>query len=44
VFDDALVRQLEQHVRMEQTAVARFVHHPSVDNLYRPTGASLHAN
>ena len=44
VLDDALVRRLEQHVRLEQAVVARFVHHPSVDNLYRSAGASLHVH
>lgn len=44
VFDDALVRQLEQYVRTEQAAVAQFVHRPSVDSLYHPTGASLHVH
>ncbi len=44
VLDDTLVRQLELHVRIEQAVVAQFVHHPSVDSLYRPTAASLHAH
>ncbi len=44
LLNDALVRQLEQHVRIEQAVVAQFVHHPSVDSLYRPTGASLHVH
>jgi hypothetical protein len=44
VFDDAMVRRLERHVRIEQALVAQFVHHPSVDNLYRPTGAALNVH
>lgn len=44
VFDDAMVSRLERHVRIEQALVAQFVHHPSVDNLYRPTGAALHVH
>jgi len=44
VFDDAMVSRLERHVRIEQALVAQFVHHPSVDNLYRPTGAAIHAH
>lgn len=35
VFDDGLVTRLENHVRVEQALVAQFVHHPSIDNLYR---------
>lgn len=34
-FDDSLVSRLENYVRLEQTMVAQFVDHPSVDNLYR---------
>ncbi len=34
-FDDGVVRQLENHLRSEQAAVAQFVHQPSIDNLYR---------
>ncbi len=41
-FDDALLSRLEQHVQIEQAVVAQFVHHPSVDNLYRLSGAALH--
>jgi hypothetical protein len=44
VFDDAMVSRLERHVRIEQALVAQFVHHPSVDNLYRPTAAALHVH
>jgi hypothetical protein len=44
VLDDTIVRQLEQQVRIEQAVVAQFVHHPSVDSLYRPTGAPLHVH
>jgi len=44
VFDEALARRLEQHVRLEQAVVAQFVHHPSVDNLYRSTGTPLHVH
>ena len=43
VFNDAMVNQLEHHVRLEQAVVAQFVHQPSVDNLYRRAGTSLHA-
>lgn len=43
-FDEALVRRLEHHVRLEQAMVAQFVHHPSVDNLYRQPGAALRAH
>ena len=43
VFNDAMVNKLEHHVRLEQAVVAQFVHQPSVDNLYRRAGTSLHA-
>ncbi len=43
-FDDALLSQLEHHVQIEQAAVARFVHHPSIDNLYRSPGAAYHVH
>jgi hypothetical protein len=43
VFSEAMVNQLEHHVRLEQAVVAQFVHQPSVDNLYRRAGTSLHA-
>ena len=43
VFNEAMVNQLEHHVRLEQAVVAQFVHQPSVDNLYRRSGTSLHA-
>ena len=43
VFNEAMVNQLEHHVRLEQAVVAQFVHQPSVDNLYRRAGTSLHA-
>ncbi|MEI6667696.1 MAG: hypothetical protein WCP29_06035 [Acidobacteriota bacterium] len=39
-FDDAMVNRVEQYVRREQMMVAPFVHHPSLDNLYRPQAAS----
>lgn len=42
-FSQAMVSQLEHHVRLEQAVVAQFVHQPSVDNLYRRVGTSLHA-
>ncbi len=42
VFDDALVDRLEHHVRLEQALVAQFVHHPSLDNLYRHPTPSVH--
>jgi len=42
LFDDALVNRIEHHVRLEQAVVAQFVHHPSIDNLYRESGASVH--
>ncbi len=41
VFDDGVVRQLESHLRNEQAAVAQFVHHPSIDNLYRQQSRTL---
>ncbi len=41
VFDDALLNRLENHVRLEQTLVAQFVHHPSIDNLYRRAGTPI---
>ncbi len=44
VFDDALVVRLEDHVRLEQELVAQFVHHPSIDNLYRQTGTPVHVH
>jgi hypothetical protein len=44
VFDDALVSRLENHVRLEQAVVAQFVHHPSIDTLYRQTGTPLHVH
>ena len=34
-FDEALVARLESHVREEQALVSDFVHHPSVNSLYR---------
>jgi hypothetical protein len=40
-FDDALVGRLEDHVRLEQAIVAQFVHHPSIDNLYRRPDSAL---
>jgi len=44
VFDDELVNRIEHHVRLEQAVVAQFVHHPSVDNLYRESGAPVHVH
>jgi hypothetical protein len=44
VFDDALVNRLETHVRLEQALVAQFVHHPSIDNLYRKPGTPIHVH
>ncbi len=41
VFDDGVVRQLESHLRSEQAAVAQFLHHPSIDNLYRQPSRTL---
>jgi hypothetical protein len=43
VFSEAMVSQLEHHVRLEQAVVAQFVHQPSVDNLYRRAATSLHS-
>lgn len=43
-FDDALLARLEQHVRAEHAMVAQFVHFPSIDSLYRPSGSSLHVH
>lgn len=42
VFDDGLVTRLENHLRVEQALVAQFVHHPSIDNLYRQPAPPLH--
>ncbi len=44
VFDDALVGKLEDHLRVEQALLAQFVHNPSIDNLYRQTGAAVHVH
>ena len=44
VFDDEMVNRLEHHVRLEQAVVAQFVHHPSIDNLYRHPTPSLHVH
>jgi hypothetical protein len=44
VFDDAMVNRLEHHVRTEQAMVAQFVHHPSIDNLYRHPNPALHVH
>jgi len=44
VFDDALVTRLEHHVRLEQALVAPFVHHPSLDNLYRRPTTPVHVH
>ena len=44
VFDDAMVHRLERHVRTEQELVAQFVHHPSIDNLYRHPATELHVH
>lgn len=44
VFDDALVAQLEKHVRAEQAMVTQFVRYPSVDSLYSKLGSSLHVH
>jgi hypothetical protein len=44
VFDDAMVNRLEHHVRLEQALVAQFVHHPSLDNLYRHQTTPVHAH
>lgn len=43
-FDDALLAQLERHVRAEQAMVSQFVHFPSVDSLYSSPGTSLRAH
>ena len=43
-FDDALLAQLEMHVRAEQAMVTQFVHFPSVDSLYSKSGSSLHVH
>jgi flagellar basal body-associated protein FliL len=44
VFDDAMVNRLEHHVRLEQAMVAQFVHHPSLDNLYRHPTTPVHVH
>jgi len=41
-FDDALLAQLERHVRAEQAIVTQFVRYPSIDSLYRQEGSSFH--
>jgi len=41
-FDDAMVNRLEHHVQLEQALVAQFVHHPSLDNLYRHPATPVH--
>jgi hypothetical protein len=43
-FDDALLAQIENHVRAEQAVVRQFVHFPSVDSLYLNSGSSLRAH
>ncbi len=43
-FDDALLAQLERHVRAEQAVASQFVHFPSVDSLYTSSGTSLRAH
>ena len=43
-FDDALLAQLERHVRAEQAVVSQFVHFPSVNSLYSNSGTSLRAH
>jgi hypothetical protein len=40
-FDDALLAQLESHVRAEQAIVTQFVRYPSIDSLYRQGGPEL---
>jgi hypothetical protein len=44
IFDEAMVNRLEHQIQLEQAVVAQFVHHPSIDNLYRRAGTSLHAS
>ena len=41
-FDDAQVSRLENHIRLEQALAAQFVHHPSLDNLYRHPTPPVH--
>ena len=43
-FDDALLAELERHVRAEQAVVSQFVHFPSVDSLYSSSGTSLRSH
>ena len=43
-FNDALVNRLEHHIRLEQAIVAQFVHHPSLDNLYRHSTTPVHVH
>ena len=40
VSDDALIAFLEAHMRAEHAMVAKFVHLPSLDSLYRPAKPS----
>lgn len=44
LVDEAFVSRLEDHVRAEQAFAAQFVHHPSIDSLYRHSGAPLHVH
>ena len=40
-FDNAMLAQLESHVRAEQAIVRQFVRYPSIDALYRQEGQEL---
>jgi len=38
---DALLLQLEHHVRLEQAAAESFLHNPTVESLHYPTASPL---
>jgi hypothetical protein len=44
VFDNGLVHRVEDHVRGERAIAAQFIHHPSVETLYRKSETELRAN
>lgn len=41
-FDDALLAELERHVRAEQAIVTQFVRYPSIGSLYQQSDSSIH--
>ncbi len=44
IVNDAMLADLENYVRAEQAAVARFVNEPSIEHLYGNSGGSTHVN